>query len=271
MAAKIGGVLIDVAADVSKLVEGMNKAQQIADKKTKTIKKSLNLITTAIAAVGGTASIKALLDNADAIGQQSEALGITSEAWSKYIYTAKFAGVETGTLSSAFGAMTRRTNNFARSGGGAAKTALEELGISAEFARKNFTSADKTFEIITEKLSHVEDGTRKTAIAQDIFSKSASQVVRYANLGAKEIERLGIQAEATGNIITTEFASDAGEANAALDVLGTSVVGIGVKLVQEFTPALLVATRALEDFFDIQRHQSAYEIKKEITDRKSVV
>lgn len=264
MAAKIGGVLIDVAADVSKLVEGMNKAQQVVDNKTKVIKKSIGLISTAIAAVGGTASIKAIIDNADAIGEQSEALGISSEAWSKYIYTAKFAGVESGTLSAAFSAMTRRTNNFARSGGGAAKTALEELGISAEFARKNFTSADKTFEIITEKLSHVEDGKRKTAIAQDIFSKSASQVVRYANLGAKEIERLGIQAETTGNIITTEFASDAGEANEALDILSTSATGMGNKLVKVLTPALLTATRALEDFFDIQRQQSSFEIKREI-------
>jgi len=264
MSAKVGGVLIDVAADISKLVNGMNKAQQVADKKTKMIKKSLGLITTAVAAVGGTASIKALLDNADAIGEQAEALGLASESWSKYIYISKFAGVEVGTLSAAFGAMTRRTNNFVRTGGGAAKTAMQELGITTEFARKNFTTADKTFEIIIGKLSQLEDGTRKTAIAQDIFSKSASQVVRYANLGATEIQRLGNEAQRTGNIISTEFASDAGEVNEALDVLGTTFTGIGNKVLIEFTPAILTATRALEDFLGVQRKQSAFEIKREI-------
>lgn len=264
MAAKIGGIIIDVGADVSKLVNGMTKAQQVADKKTRQIKSAIGVMTGVIAAVGGTATIKGLIDAADMAGETAEALGIAVEKWSEYTYVAKFAGVETNTLKAAFSAMTRRTNNFARSGGGAAKTALEELGISADFARKNFTTADKTFEIIIDRLGKVEDGTRKTAIAQDIFSKSASQVVRYANLGSEEIKRLGDEALRTGNIISKDLADAAGSANETMDLLGTTFTGLGNKLLVKLTPALTRATRAFEELIGVRRQLSTMEIRSEL-------
>lgn len=129
MAASIGGVLIDVAADTAKLVEGMTKAQQVVDKNVKLIKGALGPLATAFAGVVSVSAMKNIIDTADAVGEQSEKLSLSTEAWSKYIYTAKFAGVELGTLDAAFSAMIRRTNNFTKDGSGAAATAMEELGF----------------------------------------------------------------------------------------------------------------------------------------------
>jgi lambda family phage tail tape measure protein len=269
MAASIGGIIIDVAADTAKLVEGMTKAQQSVDKNVKLIKSTLGPLAAAFAGVMSVSTIKNIIDTADAIGEQSEKLSLSTEAWSKYVYVAKFAGVELGTLDAAFSAMIRRTNTFTKDGSGAAASAMEELGISVATARKEFTSSEATFDFLIKKLQQMPDGMKKTAVAQDLFSKSATDVIRYANLGADGIERLGKQAEITGNIISSDFASNAGELNDNLDTLETTIAGIGNKLVEKFTPAMIKASQTVSDWLDIQREISASEIKdkiKEITE-----
>lgn len=264
MAANIGGILIDVAADVSKLIEGMNKAQSTVDKNVAMIKKSLGPLAGMFAGIVSIDAMKNIIDTADAMGEQAEKLAMSTDAWSKYAYIAKFAGVEIATLESGMDKLIANVNDFTRDGGGAAAKAFEELGISASFAKENFTSTDKTFDIVISKLQSLDDGYKKTALVQEIFGKGAGDIARYANLGADGIERLGKQAEATGNIISQDFADSAGELNDGLDTLGSIVTGVGNKLMTNFTPALVQASRAVSDFLDIKRELSAFELKQEI-------
>lgn len=264
MAANIGVILIDVAADVSKLVEGMNKAQSTVDKNVAMIKKSLGPLAGMFAGIVSIDAMKTIIDTADAMGEQAEKLAMSTDAWSKYAYIAKFAGVEIATLESGMDKLIANVNDFTRDGGGAAAKAFEELGISASFAKENFTSTDKAFDIVISKLQSMDDGYKKTALVQEIFGKGAGDIARYANLGADGIERLGKQAEATGNIISQDFADSAGELNDGLDTLGSIVTGVGNKLMTNFTPALVQASKAVSDFLDIKRELSVFELKQEI-------
>lgn len=265
MAASIGGIIIDVAADTAKLVEGMTKAQQTVDKNVKLIKSTLGPLAAAFAGIISVDALKNIIDTADAMGEQSEKLSLTTEAWSKYAYVAKFAGIELGTLDAAFSAMIRRTNTFTKDGSGAAASAMEELGISVATARKEFTSSEATFDFLIKKLQQMPDGMKKTAVAQDLFSKSATDVIRYANLGADGIERLGKQAEITGNIISSDFASNAGELNDNLDTLKTMFTGIGNELMSRFVPDLITASRTLSNFLGLQEKMSNNELKNSWT------
>jgi lambda family phage tail tape measure protein len=264
MATKIGGVLIDVAADVSKLVEGMTKAQQTVDKTVSNIKSSLGPLAGIISGIVSVSAMKDIINTADAMGEQAQKLALSSEAWSKYAYIAKFAGVEISTLESGFSKLIANVNDFNRDGGGGAAKAFEELGISASFAKENFTSTEKTFDIIVSKLQSMDDGYKKTALVQEIFGKGAGDLVRYTDLGADGIERLGKQAQITGNIISQDFANSAGELNDGLDTLGSISTGVGNKIMTVFTPALVEASRAVSNFLNIQREMSAFELKQEI-------
>ena len=271
MAVKIGGVLIDVAADVSKLVEGMTKAQQTVDKTVSNIKSSLGPLAGIISGIVSVSTMKNIIDTADAMGEQAQKLALTSEAWSKYAYIAKFAGVEVSTLESGFSKLIANVNDFNRDGGGGAAKAFEELGISASFAKENFTSTEKTFDIIVSKLQSMDDGYKKTALVQEIFGKGAGDLVRYAALGADGIERLGKQAEITGNIISQDFADSAGELNDGLDTLSSLVTGVGNKIMTKFTPALVEASSAVSDFLGIQREMSTYELNEKIKETTALI
>lgn len=266
MAAKIGGILIDVAADVSKLVEGMDKAQNIVNKNISIIQKSLGPLAGAFAGIISIDTMKNIIDTADKMGEQAEKLAMSSEAWSRYAYVAKFAGIEVESLDSGMSKLIANLNDFTRDGGGGASKAFKELGINADFAKKNFTSTDKAFDSIITKLQEMPDGYKKTALAQEIFGKGAGEIVRYANLGADGIERLGKQAEVTGNIISQDFADSAGELNDGLDTLGALATGVGNKIMTVFTPALVDASRAVSDFIGIQRELSAFELNQKISE-----
>ena len=201
---KIGTVEIDVTANTTKLVSGMNKANRTVSKNVKDIKKTLLGMAAAYVSVSTAFKAKEIIANtidvADATGKLAKKLGLTTEALSKYQYVADFAGVSQGELNAGLSAMIRRLNNFQRDGGGAAAKAMETLGISSEFARENMTSTDEAFIEIMKRLEKMPDGYKKTAVAQDIFSKSASNLV---NLTATDLKVLGQQAEDTGMVITT--------------------------------------------------------------------
>ncbi len=268
MAQTIGSVLIDVKADTSKLVQGMSSAERTIKNTTANMKTAVKGLVAAYVSFEGINTFENLMEDsintADEMGKLSEKFGTTSEELSKLVYAGKFAGVELNTLSAALGAMIRRTNNFTRDGGGAAAKALEELGISADFARKNFTDTDTTFKIIADRLRKLPDGFQKTAIAQDIFSKSAADVVAMANMGSEELSRLGDEAERTGNVIGSDFAESAAQLNDQKDALQTTIEGLSNRLAQKLVPATLSAVRAFQKLLGIQTKLADFELEEKV-------
>ncbi len=199
MGYKVGTVLIDIKADTAKLVNGMEKAERTVKKSVDNIKRTLIALAATYASIE---SIKAFAhmaneayEAADATGKLAQTLGMTAEQLSKLEYVAGYADVSINKLQAALAAMIRRTTNFVRSGGGAAANALRELGISAEYARTHFTDTATTFEIIIDRLRKMPDGFRKTAIAQDIFSKNAAEVLRISSMSKNELQKYYKEAE----------------------------------------------------------------------------
>ena len=91
MAAKIGGVLIDVAADVSKLVEGMTKAQQTVDRTASNIKSSLGPLAGIISGIVSVSAMKNIIDKTNglniALAQSVEQNINQGEAYSSLDHT----------------------------------------------------------------------------------------------------------------------------------------------------------------------------------------
>jgi len=272
MAQTIGSVLIDVKADTQKLVSGFDKAEKTVANVTASMKKSIIGLAGAYASFQGINAfgslIKGSIDSADSLSKLSEKLAISTEDLSKLKYAAGYADVDLNKLNAAMSAMIRRTNNFKRDGGGAAAKAMNDLGISADFARKNFTDTNTTFKILLDKLGEMPDGMKKTAIAQDLFSKSASDVIRFANMGADEIQRLGDEAERTGNVIGSDFAQSSAALNDSFTALENGFSGITNKLTSYLTPSILEATRAFERLLGVEYELSNFELTQKISEAK---
>lgn len=242
MSQTIGSVIIDVKADTQKLVTGFDKAERTVTNATRNMKNAITGLATAYLSFQGvnafSSMIKGSIDAADKMSKLAEKLAIGTQELSRLEYAGGYAAVSIGKIEAAMGAMIRRTGNFKKDGTGAASKAMEELGISVEFAQKNFTDTNTTFLLLLDRLSKVEDATLKTKIAQDLFSKSAADVVRLAGMGADELKRLGDEGERVGAVISDDMGKSAALLNDNIAQLESNFSGLANEIAREVIPAL---------------------------------
>lgn len=242
MSQTIGTAIIDVKADTAQLVKGMTSAQNTMESTVSNMKTAVLSLGAAYASFATVAKVQTMISNsldiADATGKMAEKMALSTEELSRYQYAAQFAAVSSGELSAALGAMIRRSNNFVQSGGGAAAKAMTTLGISAEFAKENFTSTSATFDILLDRLNAMPEGFEKTAVAQDLFSKSAASVVRMANMGTDELKRLGDIGVEVGAVISDDMAKGAAEFNDSMDMFYSNISGVSNKIAESLLPSL---------------------------------
>jgi hypothetical protein len=242
MAQTLGSVIIDVQADTQKLVQGFDKAEKRVNKATKTISNAIKTMAVSYLSFQGvnafSSMIKGSIDAADKLGKLSEKLAISAQSLSELQYAAGFADVSISQLNAAMGAMIRRTGNFKKDGTGAAVKAMEELGISVDFARANFTDTETIFRLLIDRLGSVEDSMLRTKIAQDLFSKSAADVVRLANLGSKELDNYAEIGRKLGVVITDDMAAASAKLNDDLSVLNSKLDGFKITLANDLIPVL---------------------------------
>ena len=251
MSTKVGTVIIDVKADTAKLVSGMDKAE-------KTVKKSIDSIKTAIvsmaAAYVGIQGVKAFsgmindsLNAADATGKLAQQLGLTTDLLSEYQYAAGFAAIENGKLSGGISSLIRRLKNFQETGGGAGKKGFEALGISAEYARKNFLTTDDAFREVLKRLEEMPDGYKKTAAAQDIFSKSSSSIMR---LTLSDLDKFSEEAKRIGISIPQSVYEMAAAYHDQMDQLDARMEGVGKTVAFSVIAPMNAASQTAVEMYD---------------------
>lgn len=253
MSQTVGTVLIDVKADTAKLVQGMQSAEKSINQAVGNMKKAIVGLAAAYVSLNSVKAfsnvIKGSIDAADALGKTAQTMGLATSSYSKLTYAAEMAGIQQGQLDSSLKALIRSSGQFVRDGGGPASKAMEELGISAEFARKNFTSTERTFEIVMDRLSQMPDGFRKTAIAQEIFSKSGGDMIRLAEGGAESLKKMGEEAERLGIVVGDDFAKNAANINDQFTRLSRIGTGIANTITSQILPSLVAFAKTAQEAF----------------------
>lgn len=193
----------------------------------------------AIAAGAGLAVLtKSAINANDELSKLSTKLGISTEDLSALKFAADFSGTSLAGLDGALSALTRRFNNFDKTGGGAAKDSMIELGIATRDTDGNLRNINDVFLEIAEKVSKMEAGIRKTAIVQDLFSKSQAKIIPLLNEGAEGLEAFKKEAESLGLILSQKTAKASEAFNDKLDLMGKSATSLGAKLAEKLLPAL---------------------------------
>ena len=254
MSTVVGAAIIDLKADTSKLVAGMDRAERTLKKSINNIKSAIVSMAAAYAGIQGVKAFKNMIDDsldaADATGKLAQKLGLSVESLSKYQYAAKFSAISIGELNAGLSALVRRLNNFQRDGGGAAKKAFEVLGISADYAREHFTSTDIAFKEILKRLEKMPDGFKKTAIAQDIFSKSASSILR---LTASDLKKFGDEAQRIGLSISQSTYQMAADYHDTMDRISARIEGmqrsISFGVIKPMDAASRAGLKMVDDIF----------------------
>ncbi len=185
---EVAKLVTEITADVSKFTAGINKAKGDANSLTATIKAGSVLAIAAFTAIAGSVVLvsKEIFTTAEKVGQlydNTRKIGVSVAAFQELSIAAREAGVSTDSLQTLLGNMNKRLGDAALNGGKTAD-ALRALGLT--FKDLSGLTTDQKFALIAEKLRNIKDLQLETAIASDIFGKSAKDGIGLFNSNINE-------------------------------------------------------------------------------------
>ncbi len=245
-------LVTELTADGAKMRAEMIKSIKDTEKWGARVTSIAKVSALSFAAAGVTAGAglavltRAAIDNADAMGEQAEMLGTTTERLSGLTYAAHMSAVGQEDLLASLGKLTKVSAD-AFKGVGKGVEAFDILGVSVTDADGKLKDSTVLLDELSEKFSSLPDGPAKAALAMDIFGKSGQKLVPLLNQGREGIAELIAEAERLGLVISTDTAQQAGQFNDQMDKLGFAVDGLGLRIAKSALPALNELTSVISD------------------------
>lgn len=190
------------------------------------------------AVVGFTSLVKNALKTADAIDDLSQKVGASAENLSVLQYQASISG-GTDMLEGSLTRLAVRLGDLEQ-GSRQAVDAFGRLGLTT----KDFAGLDtvQAFDLIAQRLGKVEDSTRKTDIAVQIFGKTGAQLMPLLNdLAATGFGNVEEAARRLGLVVTGDMAAMAAQANDSFALIKAQAQGLALQFVAGFAPAIAAA------------------------------
>jgi len=175
-------------------------------------------ISTAIGKVGDLAAM------GDTIDKQSQKIGISAKAYQEWDAVLQHSG---SSISSMQGAMKKLTSEAA-----SGSDAFQKLGISQEEALS--MSQEDLFGRVITGLQGMEQGTERTALAQELLGRSAQEMAALLNTSAEDTQAMKDRVNELGGVMSDDAVKSAAAYQDALQDMQTAMAGFGRGLVADF-------------------------------------
>lgn len=238
MAETIGDLSVDLRLASAKFEQGVGRVNQRMDGMQRQAQKASRVFQ-GLLAIGGSAAfsgiIKSSINTANRLNDLQDRLGVTVEQMSRLEYMTKRTGVPLNSLTTGVQRMTRRISEAAN-GTGEAVDALQELGLSAE--QLNALSPDQQFYELADALDAVPGQSDKVRLAMKLLDSEGVALLQTMKGGSAAMRELADESDRTGNTISSGFAEQATQANAAITRMQGAATGLTNKLAIELAPSI---------------------------------
>jgi len=174
---------------------------------------------------------------ASEINDLSEKTGLNTDRLQEMKYAAGQVGMSFESITNA----TKGLTNFmadASDGGKKQAAAFKELHISTKDAYGQLRTMDDIFPEVLEKLAGMDDVTRRNALANDMFGKSATELVPLLNQGADGMQKMYDRAHELGAVMNNEAIQAGDKFGDTLDDLKTAGNGIFNQIGSSLLPVM---------------------------------
>lgn len=176
----------------------------------------------------------------DEAAKTADKLGIGIEALQELRFAAERSGVAAGTFDTAMQRMTRRIAEAA-AGSGAAKGAIEQLGLSAEALAGK--TPDQALGDIADAMSKVENQSERLALSFKLFDSEGAGLVNTLAGGSEGLDEMRAIARETGAVLSEDTARASEQFQDKMQDLKASFAGlrneIGEKLIPIFVDKVI--------------------------------
>jgi uncharacterized phage infection (PIP) family protein YhgE len=183
----------------------------------------------------------------------SQKVGIGVEAWQKFEYAAKLAGVSSEALGKGIKNLGDLTLK-AKDGGNEAQDSFKRLGISWLDTAGKMKGTDQLLLDMADRFSKMPDGIEKTAMATKVFGKAGMELIPFLNQGRDGIQELMAEAEKLGIVMDAKTAAASEALNDNLTRLQASTRGL---LIQAIAPLIPFLSQMSDEFVKRARKAKA--------------
>ena len=250
--ATIGKLAVQITADTAGLSSGLAAAGRQTDDfqaRLGGLASKLKIIGPAAIAAGGAFAvgmIKSVANTADELAKLSARTGVAVEDLSRLQYAANLSGVSSQAMTTSIERLSRSMADAA-TGTGKAAESFQQLGISVKNEDGTLKSQRDILEEIAERFAGMEDGARKSALAQEILGRSGTQLIPLLNGGAQGLRDMADESDRLGNTISTRTAKSAEEFNDNITRMTTAMGGLARTIAGPVIESLAKFTTAMFD------------------------
>ena len=220
---------------------GLQKIGGAAGQMGRTFQNNSKVIGASMTAIGASIvaasvlSIKSFMEMGDEVHKMALRTGFTTERLSELKFAAEQSGTGIGSIDKAVKTMNkalidadRGLETYARS--------FRELGLTTEELLA--LSPEEQFNTIAIALSELEDQTKKSAIAQEVFGRTGTQLLPMLAAGADGIAALSQEARDLGIVLDQEAADAAAKMTDDMNSLSKAMDGIKFQIAQALLPII---------------------------------
>jgi methyl-accepting chemotaxis protein len=258
----IGGLSIEVSADIAKLVVNLEQAQrhntEYARRMQETMQRAADSVKDAFKDIAGALGVafsvekivefgRAAFEQAEKISRLSQSLGVTTQTLQTMSYAAGLTGSSMDDVATAM-ARLEKASVQAAAGNKQLSAVFDAIGVSVRDATGHIKPADQLIVEVSKHLSQFQDGAEKTAAAMLLMGRGAAQNIPLINELGNHFEELKKRAEELGLVLSDGDQKALDEAQRGFNEFGQQLKGIGNILALEFAPDLKRVQEALRDF-----------------------
>lgn len=227
-----GSIKIDTKIDQAGVKKGLKEMNtNIRDTMGKLAtfgKASLGVMAAAVGAVA--VATGKWLDAADRIDKVSQQIGVTKKTFQELDYVMKQNGASIDAFS--IGAKTLQQNMVSNS------QAFKTLGVEIRNTDGSLRSQDDVMKDVIRKFETMEQGVEKSALAQDIFGRSAQDLMPMLNQQTGSMDALIKKANDMGAVMSDDAVTAAVVLGDTIADLKTSISSLLNTVIAPFVPAL---------------------------------
>ncbi len=219
-------------------IERLGQKLDISAEKAKQLLGAMGRLAGAGAVAAGAAHFThEMAEQADALGDTAERLGISTDALQAWGYAAQLSGSSAEEFQGALGMLQRSLAN-AEGGGKEQRKALRDLGVAYEDASGQARPMEDVLADIAEGVSRISDPNKQAAAAMRLFGRQGGRLLPLLRRGRAGVAALREEFEALGGGLSAEFIAASSRYADSFDKLNVMWISAKGAIAENLLPAL---------------------------------
>lgn len=237
MSTSVGTLTIEMAANIVRLQQDMDKARSTVESTMGKISKAASTAGMALGALGVTVGvgafagwIKGAIDAADETSKLAQKIGLAVPQVAGLQLAFRQSGVDAGALQTSMSKLSVAITN--------GNDAFKAMNISTKNADGTLKTTRQMLGEVADKFKDYEDGAAKTALAVEIFGRAGADLIPLLNGGSEALDEFDAMAKKLGLTLDEDTAKRAEKFNDTLDLMGMGFKGISAQVAAQMLPTL---------------------------------